>query len=246
MTNKVLHSRITKPLLYEQVIQKLLEIISRGEIKPGQKFPPERELVTKWQISRNVLREAFHVLTERGITVSIQGKGRFLRKLPGANVPTGNIVKDLEQSSINEIYEVRKVLECYAIESATKNASDEDIQGVEALFKKLLAKYKRTLKTDDEFNMHLAYAGISGNYLVEQLISLTMRLINEFMSDSFDEVLASQLEKIEDFERDNKLIIKYLKERNADKATRIMREHLTRSANQIKNWEDGGKPGKHA
>ncbi len=235
MKDNLLNSRITKPLLYEQVVHKLLEIINTGEIKPGQKFPPERELVAKWQISRNVLREAFHILTERGITTSIQGKGRFLRKLPAEKIANGNIVKALEESSLKEIYNVRRVLECYAIESAVQNASDDDIQMVEAFFKKLLKQYQRTGKTDGEFNMHLAYAGISGNYLVEQLISLTMKLINEFMSDSFDKVLASQLEKVEDFERDNTLIIKYLKERNADDAKRIMCEHLTRPTNQIRN-----------
>ena len=45
-------------------------------------MPAERELMEQLGVSRNVLREAFHILEQRGIITSQQGKGRFLREIP--------------------------------------------------------------------------------------------------------------------------------------------------------------------
>ena len=79
---------IKRPLLYEEVVTELYRIIDQGEVKLGEQFPSERELVERWNISRNVLREAFHVLEDRGLVFSQQGKGRFLRALPEERVPS--------------------------------------------------------------------------------------------------------------------------------------------------------------
>ncbi|MFR5082986.1 MAG: winged helix-turn-helix domain-containing protein [Anaerobutyricum hallii] len=53
-----------------------------GDFEPGDQLPSERELIEKLNVSRNVLREAFHVLESRGVIVSHQGKGRFFERKP--------------------------------------------------------------------------------------------------------------------------------------------------------------------
>ena len=74
--------RPARILLYEQVVEDLCLLIDRGDFEPGDQLPSERELIEKLIVSRNVLREAFHVLESRGVIVSHQGKGRFLRESP--------------------------------------------------------------------------------------------------------------------------------------------------------------------
>ena len=76
--------RPSRTLLYEDVVNDLYTLIDESQLQPGDKLPPERELTEKLGISRNVLREAFHVLESRGIINSHQGKGRFLRVMPKA------------------------------------------------------------------------------------------------------------------------------------------------------------------
>ncbi len=141
---KFFYGSIAKPLLYEEVINKLLEGINNGYIKPGEKFPTDREMVEQSKVSRNVLREAFHILSERGIVTSIQGKGRFLRKLPDREMWSGNTIKTLERGSLLEIFEVRKVLELYAIELASEKASAQDLKTVYALYQKLSKRFRKT------------------------------------------------------------------------------------------------------
>ena len=57
-----LGGRSSKTLLYQEVIKELYRIIDQENLKPGDKLPAERELIEELNVSRNVLREAFHVL----------------------------------------------------------------------------------------------------------------------------------------------------------------------------------------
>ena len=75
-------SRINRPLLYQEVVNALYRIIDEQEVQPGEQFPSERELIEQLGVSRNVLREAFHILEQRGIIIAKQGRGRFLRSFP--------------------------------------------------------------------------------------------------------------------------------------------------------------------
>lgn len=61
-----------------------MELIAAGELLPGSRLPPERQLTKQIHVSRNVLRAAFCVLEERGIIVSRAGDGRYVRALNSA------------------------------------------------------------------------------------------------------------------------------------------------------------------
>lgn len=231
------YGSIAKPLLYEEVINKLLEAINNGYIKPGEQFPTDREIAEQWKISRNVLREAFHILSERGIITSIQGKGRFLKKLPDKEMWNGNIIKTLEKGSLMEIYEVRKVLELCALELASEKASAQDLKTVHALYQKLSKRFRKTGRTTGEFELHMGYARLSGNYFLERMISLTLKRILEFMSSTFDEVLRWHRTEdvIEDTIRQHGLILQYIKEGKAREAQALMAEHFKRTVERVES-----------
>ena len=123
-------SRLNRPLLYQEVVSALYQIIDEQKIQPGAQLPSERELIERLGVSRNVLREAFHVMEQRGIIISQQGRGRFLRSLPRNNVQQDKYLqmsKNLERYSLREAYEVRQVLEEKAMELIIRNASDLDL-----------------------------------------------------------------------------------------------------------------------
>ena len=59
-----------RPLLYQEVVNALYRIIDDNTLHPGDQMPAERELMEQLGVSRNVLREAFHILEQRGIITS--------------------------------------------------------------------------------------------------------------------------------------------------------------------------------
>ncbi len=64
--------------LYEQAATYVAARIERGELKPGQKLPAERDLAEEWGIGYQTVRRAMRELRERGLIVSRVGKGTFV------------------------------------------------------------------------------------------------------------------------------------------------------------------------
>ena len=49
----------------QQVINKITDAIVSGELRPGDRLPPELELIEDMHVSRNTLREAVEILTDK-------------------------------------------------------------------------------------------------------------------------------------------------------------------------------------
>lgn len=227
---------ITKPLLYEEIITLIFESIKKGEILPGEKFPPERILEEKWGVSRNVLREAFHILESKGLVISIQGKGRFLRSLPEEELSkylgSYELITKLEKSSLLDIYEVRKILEAYAIELIIERASLQEITVIEDEYSNFVDELKTYGVIETDFKLHELYAKTSHNYMLEQMILLQLKLISEFKNPSFSSMVLEH--NSEDYIKEHELIIKNIKGKNVIEAKTAICRHLDKTIAMIK------------
>ena len=85
----------------KSTVQYLRELIITGELAPGQKLN-EMEISSKLGISRPPLREAFRVLENEHLVISIPRKGCY--------------VTEVSMENCQHIYEAREMIECYAIE----------------------------------------------------------------------------------------------------------------------------------
>ncbi|MGO4599699.1 FadR/GntR family transcriptional regulator [Terrabacter sp. 2RAF25] len=59
--------------LYERIVEQVEEAIARGELRPGERLPSERELVVQFGTSRATVREALRVLESNGVVRSRPG-----------------------------------------------------------------------------------------------------------------------------------------------------------------------------
>lgn len=73
----VLNKNIPIPLYY-QLKQWLLDQMERGELKPGDFIPSERELSERFEISRMTVRQALLELVNEGKLVREKGKGTYV------------------------------------------------------------------------------------------------------------------------------------------------------------------------
>lgn len=221
-----LRSQSARTLLYEEVVEELYRLIDEKHIQPGGKLPPERELIEQLKVSRNVLREAFHVLETRGVIVSYQGKGRFLREQPGhgSEKRTESLSKNLERYSMLEAYEVRQVLEVKGVELIIRNASEEDIDDLEKAYKKVEHTYETTGTTTGEFELHKLYAEKTGSMFMTQTLELVLNAILDMMYGQFYDVLEATSEKQE--LESHRQIIDAIRRRDTEAAQKLMQEHL--------------------
>lgn len=223
-------SGIARPLLYQEVITALYQMIDRDQISPGGKLPSERELMERLSVSRNVLREAFHVLELRGVIVSRQGKGRFLRSLP-QRLPVdgreGQIAMTLERRSLLEAYEVRQVLEVKAVELIIRNASAKDLKDLEAAYEKMLERFRLTGVTAGEFELHRLYAQKTGSLFMEQTLNSVLSSVLDMMHTTFHDVMATHQTQRE--AQQHREILDAIQAKDVVRAKQAMHDHLQES-----------------
>ncbi|NMD70057.1 phosphonate metabolism transcriptional regulator PhnF [Bacillus sp. DNRA2] len=64
--------------IYFQLAESIKELIEKGELRPGDALPAEREYAEQYQISRMTVRQAFTQLVNEGYLHRLQGKGTFV------------------------------------------------------------------------------------------------------------------------------------------------------------------------
>jgi GntR family transcriptional regulator, transcriptional repressor for pyruvate dehydrogenase complex len=166
--------RVTKISISDEIAKQIMDLISRGELKPGDHLPSERELCKDFGASRSSLREALRCLSIVGVLNARVGEGtsvaddgeKFLRKIIEWRLIT-------ERHDIENLLEVRMALEGVSAANTARHATAEQVEEL----RKLIAKMKSSLKDEKTFaaldlEFHVAMAEASGNQLVSDLIAL--------------------------------------------------------------------------
>jgi DNA-binding GntR family transcriptional regulator len=65
-------------LMYVQVAEHIASRIEEGELKPGQRLPPERDMADEYGVAYNTMRKSMEILRERGLIVTMHGRGTFV------------------------------------------------------------------------------------------------------------------------------------------------------------------------
>ena len=215
---------ITPVRLYESVIDQIMDLVKRSELKPGDKLPPERELAEKLSISRNSLREAFRVLESRGLIKSKAGGGRYIREIrKNGYSNTENIILSLEKSSILELLEARELFEAKIVKIAAQRATIEDTGLIEQILNKMSEeeelKYGKETESDTEF--HLAIAKASHNFVFTNIIRLHLDLLKG-TREKTQQIPGRREERW----REHQAILQAIKEHDTKKAGEAMLKHL--------------------
>jgi len=210
--------------LYESVIEQIMELIKNNELKPGDKFPPERELAEKLSISRGSLRQAFRVLESKGLIKSKPGGGRYIREIrKNGHNDTENIILSLEKASILELLEAREIFEVKIAEIAAQRATVEDTELIEQVLNKMNEEegLKDNKKTESDTEFHLAIARASHNFVFVNIIRLHLDLLKE-TREKTQQIPGRR----EELWREHQAILQAIKERDSKRAGEVMLKHL--------------------
>src|SRR5947209_5330049 len=98
----------------EEVVSQLREMIHRGELHPGDRLPPERDLAKLLGVSRPTLRAGIRSLSAVGILQSRQGAGTFVSQRDGSPSLDSNpfrMMAVLYGFTYSDTYEARRTIE---------------------------------------------------------------------------------------------------------------------------------------
>jgi len=134
MTN--VFSPIKPKKISEEIVNQIKQLITIGDLKPGERIPSERDLATALGVSRPSVREAIMVLEAMGFLDSRQGGGTYVRSLTEITIadPLSNIIGGKDPKILHSLTEVRMGLETWSAYLAAKRATDEQIERMRALY----------------------------------------------------------------------------------------------------------------
>ena len=121
----------------EAISAEILALLRQKELKPGDKLPPERELAEKLGVSRPSLREALRALSIMKVVEVRQGDGTYVSALkPEELVEHLEFVFMLDDSTMLQLFEARKIVEVGNVSLAAQRISDEELAALRVCLEK--------------------------------------------------------------------------------------------------------------
>lgn len=211
--------------VFEVICDQIRDRISRGELRPGDRLPSEKELAEQFNISRTAVHEAMRSLEVTGLVevrTGING-GAFIHS--GNTSGIKQVVQDmvaLGQVSIANVTEARVELMATAIRLACERATPEDLDAIEA---------------DIIYHTELFETGGGSRNSKSvirfyELIALaTHNAIIVMMVEALSEIIRGMLAQVgpnprKDIMSVRRKVLLLMRERNAQAAAEAMTKHL--------------------
>ncbi len=210
---------------FDEVVAQLREMIHSGELRPGDRLPPERDLAKLLGVSRPTLRAVISSLAAVGVLQPRRGAGTFVVESEGPPALDSSplrLMAALQRFTPAEMFEARRSLEMaiagFAADRATGDqmaTMSEELTGMFAS----LDEPEQFLLHDMRF--HQMVAAASGNRILTALMNMVASILFEVRSKTVRR--ARDLKESAEMHRN---IYRAIRERNAAAARDAMRDHL--------------------
>jgi GntR family transcriptional repressor for pyruvate dehydrogenase complex len=213
---------VTRPRLYEQVAQQILEWVRENDLHVGDRLPPERELATRLGVSRATVSQALVAMEVVGVVAVRHGDGAVLVESSGTSKVVDALRRHAQQ--LPDIIEAREALESKLAALAAVRRTDDDLARIEAALEvmaKDIAAGGRGVEGDELFHAAVTTAGHSA--LLQRLMGEISELVKETRIESL-----SQPERPRESLEGHRRIAAAIRERDAAAATEAMRDHVER------------------
>src|SRR5579863_4391251 len=120
---------VRAPKTSELIAAQLRRQIVRRAVQPGEKLPPETQLMKQFGVSRPTIREAFRILETEGLIVvrpGSRGGAQVVAPDQTAAARHVGLLLQLRGATIDDVYEARKIAEpaCAAMLARRRTAQD--------------------------------------------------------------------------------------------------------------------------
>jgi GntR family transcriptional regulator, transcriptional repressor for pyruvate dehydrogenase complex len=153
-------------------IEAIQDQIRRGNLRPGQCLPSERDLSEALGVSRPTVREAVQALAAMNILDVRHGSGTFVASLNiGEVLMPLRFALELTTPAFDHLFEVRVQLEPLAAELAAQRATKEQIKAIQTALKHVNKRGNTTeQRVELDIALHSAIVAASQNELLITLV----------------------------------------------------------------------------
>ena len=227
----------------EEVISQLREMIHRGELRPGDRLPPERDLAKLLGVSRPTLRAGIRSLAAVGVLQSRQGAGTFVVKAdgpPSLDSSPLRLMASLHGFTSAEMFEARQSLEMAVAGLAAERATGDQM----ATMSEEVAGMFASLDDPEQFlvhdvRFHQTIGAASGNRILTSLMNMVATILYDSRIKTIKR--ATDLKESAEMHRQ---IYRAIRDHDTEAARQAMSEHLVRAqrAWESEAHEEGAGP----
>ena len=234
--------------LSEQLSERLIRMITNGELNAGDKLPNERELAETAGISRTSVREALRELELRGLISRKPGRGTIVEAQTRPELHAGMLGSmEAPQRMLREVMDLRAVIEPPMAERAALRGRATELGALlhplelaEAELRRDEPSMQLLVRLDVEF--HAGVARLTQNPMLVRLLDVA----NEWMAPS-RETAHQTMTRIEKSVAAHRRIYEAIRGHQADDAREAMSGHIHEVAMAIgiDAWDPDSLSRKH-
>jgi GntR family transcriptional repressor for pyruvate dehydrogenase complex len=219
--------KIRRSRLSDAVVDRIKGMIERGELKPGDKLPSEKELAEAFGVSRMSIREALSMLSASQIIEIRHGEGSFVQRMEVSNYipPIAVSLLDFPAAALH-LLEVRTMLAVGAAELAAMRADADALAEMDAALSAYwdeVREHGTGAKSDWQF--HHAIVRATKNPVLVEFANRIADLVAEGMRYTLGKNVGDS-ERIRQVAAEHEQIAAAIRARDAAAAGTAMRQHL--------------------
>lgn len=171
---------VARTRAHEEVARQLRELIERGALRPGTRLPAERDLSTRFQVSRATIRQALSVLHSAGLVDSRVGAGTFVRDDIPAGEPDVAAALRGARASLTDQLGLRRLIEPQVARLAAEHAQQDHLEELEQYIASQRSRLHEGVPfIDEDSAFHLAIARATDNNLLVTMVEGIHELLRE-------------------------------------------------------------------
>jgi len=222
----------------DRIVRQIKGAIVQGTMKPGDRLPPERELVERFKASRISVREALKSLETSGLLTIKPGPGVFVTEVNSKSLANSlSSILRIKKVSMNELTEARMVLEPNIMRLACERRNPEDLQRLKENIKEAHTIIQSNISARVK---NIEFHSILAESTHNAVLALTMKTMLDVLQDISSEIVDNSTKNIEISShtvRYHKKILKALEEKDGQKVFKLMRNHIHQIQGNLKKTE---------
>jgi len=229
-----MESGLKSKKVYETVIDQIKDMIISGELKKGDRLPPERDLVDTLHVSRTINQGSTQGTSDNTAWWNAaRDGGNFIRESFEDNLIEPLSLMFVLQNSRNlELIELRKSIEVQMAALAAVKIGDDELGELEEMIRRMKSGPSEAESVRLDADFHYLIARSSGNKLMESILRAVSSLMDTFIKET-REVLLVNPGNNEKLVKTHEDIVMALKSRDSSKAADAMERHLDFVAKNI-------------
>jgi DNA-binding FadR family transcriptional regulator len=206
----------------EDVVTDIQRRIESGEWPDGHRLPPERELAALYGLARNTVRSALNRMGPE--LVRVIGRGTYVKSKRGGGVP--GLGRHMKEASPAELMEVRLIIEPQAAALAAHRANSDDLAEIEEILRRSIAAKGFAEFEHYDAALHLAVFRATKNQLLVDYCEAINSARHQPHWHRLKQKSLTEGRRTQ-YDREHSALVDAIKQRDAEKARRLIHQHLT-------------------